>query len=101
MFGMAAFVAQVLEKVLEQIFHVGPLIIGTDPGVEAAFFRCHRGGARSEVGQPSRLSARASRPRRILGRDAPAAGGTPAPLPRGSWRASTVHWHVNRALSCP
>src|SRR5205814_2899554 len=34
------------------------------------------------VGQPSRLSSRASRPRRILGRDAPAAGGTPAPLPR-------------------
>ena len=31
---------------------------------------------------------RASRPRRILGRDAPAAGGTPAPLPRGSWRES-------------
>ena len=71
MFGMAAFVAQVLEKVLEQILHVGPLIIGTDPGVEAAFFRCHRGGARSEVGQPSRLSARASRPRRLRGRETP------------------------------
>src|SRR5436309_15762139 len=40
------------------------------------------------VGQPSRLSSRASRPRRILGRDAPAAGGTPAPLPRGSWKDS-------------
>src|SRR5207253_11025542 len=40
------------------------------------------------VGQPSRLSSRASRPRRILGRDAPAAGGTPAPLPRGSWKES-------------
>src|SRR5436190_6871033 len=38
------------------------------------------------VGQPSRLSSRASRPRRILGRDAPMAGGTPAPLPRGSWK---------------
>ena len=43
---------------------------------------------RSVVGQPSRLPSRASRPRRILGRDAPAAGGTPAPLPRGSWRES-------------
>src|SRR5437867_13308749 len=41
---------------------------------------------RSVVGQPSRLSSRASRPRRILGRDAPAAGGTPALLPRGSWK---------------
>ena len=37
-------------------------------------------------GQPSRLSSRASRPRQILGRDAPSAGGTPAPLPRGSWK---------------
>src|SRR5437016_1880573 len=49
------------------------------------------------VGQPSRLSSRASRPRRILGRDAPAAGGTPAPLLHGSWKESLlsllrVHW---------
>src|SRR5438093_404015 len=41
------------------------------------------------VGQPSRLSARASRPRRILGRDAPAAGGTAAPLWCRSWRGNT------------
>src|SRR5438046_3968815 len=45
------------------------------------------------VGQPSRLSWRASRPRRILGRDAPAAGGTPAPLPRGSLKALNPDTH--------
>src|SRR5438552_11541793 len=38
------------------------------------------------VGQPSRLSSRASRPRRILGRDAPAAGGTPV-LSGGPWKS--------------
>src|SRR5438552_4515665 len=57
------------------------------------------------VGQPSRLSSRASRPRRILGRDAPAAGGTPAPLPRGSWVASRANWPrigtMNRWLDAP
>src|SRR5439155_15171504 len=60
------------------------------------------------VGQPSRLSSRACRPRRILGRDAPAAGGTPAPLPRGSWvdprhlaRIGTMRRGLESADACP
>src|SRR5947199_7045254 len=60
------------------------------------------------VGQPSRLSSRASRPRRILGRDAPAAGGTPALLPRGSWvdprhlaRIGTMRRGLESADACP
>jgi len=46
-----------------------------------SFFRMHweHEPMLDRVGQPSRLSARASRPRRIRGRDAPAAGGTPGP----------------------
>src|SRR5213596_2102162 len=40
----------------------------------------------SVVGQPSRLSVRASRPRGIVGRDAPTAGATPAPLRARTWR---------------
>src|SRR5207247_10339393 len=52
------------------------------------FFACigPMNSPRAGVGQPSRLPSRASRPRPTLGRDAPAAGGTPAPLKRSAWK---------------